>query len=115
MLGHSVPGQKVVEVHSAEGWDSEQGYFVSGSAFEGSQAVPEVVECSELVYSEEYCSEGHCSEPAEWPVERCSEEHCSVGGLCYEERLRLVEAGEVVSRSAQVCSVGERDGAKAPR
>lgn len=78
---------------------------MSGSAFEDSQAVPEVVECSELVYSEE-----HCSEPAEWPVERCF-----VGGLCYEERLRLVEAGEVVSRSAQVCSVGERDGAKAPR
>ena len=86
---------------------------MSGSAFEGSQAVPEVVECSELVYSEEHCSEGHYFEPAGWPVERCSEEHCSVGDLCYEERPRLAEAGEVASRSAQVCSVGERDCAKA--
>ena len=81
-----------------------------GSVFEDSQAVPEVVVCSEPVYFEEHCSKEHCSEPEEWSVE-----HCSVGGLCYEERLRLVEAGEVVSRSAQVCSVGERDCAKVPR
>ena len=62
-----------------------------------------------------HCSEGHCLEPAEWFVEHCSEEHCSVGGLCYEEWLRFVEAREVFSRSAQVCYVGERCCAEAPR
>ena len=45
----------------------------------------------------------------------CFEEHCSVGGLCYEERLRFVEVREVFSRFAQVCYVGERCCVEAPR
>jgi len=76
----------------------------------GPEVVPEVapeVAPGVAVYSEPVCSEEHGSGPEGWFVERCSAEE-----LCSEEWLRFVEAS---SRSAQVCSVGERGCTETPR
>jgi len=77
-----------------------------------SEVVPGVAVYSEVVpgvavYSEPVCSEEHGSGPEGWFVE-----HCSAEELCSEEWLRFVEAS---SRSAQVCSVGERGCTETPR